>query len=57
MAGVIDCLERGRGEVVVPEPTRVGAFGSIERMLEFVAANPASIVAPRHGFVPHLGSA
>jgi quinolinate synthase len=55
--GVIDCLERGSGEIVVPEPTRVRALGGIERMLAFVAANPASIVAPRHGFVPHLGSA
>ena len=55
--GVIDCLEHGRGEVLVPEPTRVRALGCIERMLAFVAANPASIVAPAHGFVPHLGSA
>jgi quinolinate synthase len=57
MQGVIDCLERGSGEVVVPEPTRVRALGCIERMLAFVAANPDSIVAPQHGFVPHLGSA
>jgi quinolinate synthase len=57
ITGMIDCLERGRGEIVVPEPTRERALGSIERMLAFVAANPASIVAPRHGFVPHLGSA
>ena len=55
--GVIDCLERGSGEIVVPEPTRVRALGCIERMLAFVAANPDSIVAPQHGFVPHLGSA
>jgi quinolinate synthase len=57
MQGVINCLERGSGEIRVPEPTRVRALGCIERMLAFVAANPASIVAPRHGFVPHLGSA
>jgi len=57
MQGVIDCLERGSGEVVVPEPTRVRALRGIERMLAFVAANPASTVAPRPGFVPHLGSA
>ena len=54
--GVIDCLERGRGEIVIPEPTRVGALRGIERMLAFVAASPASVVAPRHGFVPRLGS-
>jgi len=57
VGGVIDALERGGGEIVVPEPTRVRALGCIQRMLEFVAANPDSIVAPRHGFVPHLGSA
>ena len=55
--GVIDCLERGSGEVEVPAPTRDAALGCIERMLAFVAANPGSVVAPRHGFVPHLGSA
>jgi len=57
MQGLIDALERGSGEVVVPEPTRARALGCIERMLAFVAANPDSIVLPRHGFVPHLGSA
>ena len=56
VAGVIDCLERGGPEIVVPEPTRSQALGCIDRMLAFVDANPASIVAPRHGFVPHLGS-
>jgi len=55
--GVIDALETGSGEILVPEPTRARALGCIERMLAFVAANPDSIVAPRHGFVPHLGSA
>jgi quinolinate synthase len=57
VSGVIACLERGSGEVLVPEPTRVRALVSIERMLAFVAANPDSVVLPRHGFVPHLGSA
>ncbi len=57
VAGVIDCLERGSGEIVVPEPTRLRALGSIERMLAFVTAHPESLVLPRHGFVPHLGSA
>jgi len=57
LAGVIDALERGSGEILVPEPTRAAALGCIERMLAFVAANPDSIVLPRQGFVPHLGSA
>ena len=55
--GVIDCLEHGRGEVRVPEPTRSQALGCIDRMLAFVAANPGSIAQPRGGFVPSLGSA
>jgi quinolinate synthase len=55
--GVIDCLERGSGEITVPETTRARALGSIERMLAFVAAHPESLAVPQHGFVPHLGSA
>jgi quinolinate synthase len=55
--GVIDCLERGSGEIRVPEPTRAQALGCIDRMLAFVAANPSSIAQPRRGFVPNLGSA
>ena len=55
--GVIDCLERGLGEISVPEPTRTQALGCIDRMLGFVAANPASIAQPRRGFVPNIGSA
>ena len=55
--GVIDCLEHGRGEVRVPEPTRSQALGCIDRMLAFVAANPGSVAQPRGGFVPSLGSA
>jgi quinolinate synthase len=57
LSGLIGCLESGTGEILVPEPTRERALGCIERMLDFVAANPAGIVAPQHGFVPHLGSA
>ena len=55
--GVIDCLERGGGEIVVPEPTRTRAMVPVERMLAFVAANPDSIVLAHRGHVPHLGSA
>ncbi|MES2960480.1 MAG: quinolinate synthase NadA [Pseudomonadota bacterium] len=55
--GVIDCLEQGRGEVSVPEPIRTQALGCIERMMDFVAAHPASIAQPQRGFVPAIGSA
>ena len=55
--GVIDCLEHGRGTIHVPEPTRSQALGCIDRMLAYVAANPASIAQPQRGLVPNLGSA
>ena len=55
--GVLGCLERGAGEIDLPESTRVRALVCIERMLDFVAARPAATAAPAHGFVPHLGAA
>jgi quinolinate synthase len=57
VSGVIDCLERGRGEISVPEPTRSRALVPVERMLDFVAAHPESVSAAYRGHVPHLGSA
>jgi quinolinate synthase len=42
----------------VPEPIRAQALGCIERMLDFVKANPAAIAQPQPGgFVRNLGSA
>jgi quinolinate synthase len=55
--GLIDCLQTGRGEILVPEPTRSQALGCIERMLAFVAAHPSAIAQPQRGFVRNLGSA
>jgi quinolinate synthase len=55
--GVVDCLEHGSGEILVPEPIRSRALGCIDRMLAFVAANPASIAQPQRAFVPSIGSA
>jgi quinolinate synthase len=57
VAGVIDCLERGSGEITVPELVRTRALVPVERMLAFAAAHPESIVAAYRGHVPHLGSA
>ncbi len=58
LQGVLDALEHGSGEVHVPEPTRTKALGCIERMLDFVAAQPVdATAAPRSGFVPNLGAA
>ena len=55
LQGVIDCLESGRGEIQVDEPVRTQALGCIDRMLDFVRANPAATQKP--GLVPHLGAA
>ncbi len=64
--GVLDCLRLGRGEVSVPQHTRERALGCIERMLDFVAAQPGASAAgfvpgsapsPATGFVPKIGAA
>jgi quinolinate synthase len=57
LQGLLDCLRHGHGEISVPEPTRSRASTSIERMLDFVAANPAAHTRAVHGFVPKLGAA
>ena len=57
LQGVLDCLEHGQGEIEVPEPTRGLALACIERMLDFVAAQPAAATPPAQGFVPHIGAA
>ena len=57
LSGVIDCLERGTGEVHVDEPIRARAAGCIERMLDYVAANPAALATAVGGHVRHLGAA
>ncbi len=57
LQGLVDCLERGTGEVHVDEPIRVRALGCIERMLDFVAANPTRLTPSREGFVEALGAA
>ena len=55
--GIVNCLESGSGEVHVDEPVRSQALGCIERMLDFVARNPASLQAKAAGPVPHVGAA
>ena len=62
LQGVLACLERGSGEIHLPEPVRSQALGCIERMLDFVKQNPASVATPARaagagGFVPNIGSA
>ncbi|MEX8519279.1 MAG: quinolinate synthase NadA [Leptothrix sp. (in: b-proteobacteria)] len=57
LQGVVRCLEEGYGEISVEESTRILALGCIDRMLNFVAANPAAIAKPAQGFVPNIGAA
>ena len=57
LQGMLDALEHGRGEIEVPEPTRARALVCIERMLDFVAAQPATASPAVQGFVPNIGVA
>ena len=55
LQGVVHCLESGSGEIVVDEPVRLQALGCIERMLDFVKANPGAIT--QRGLVKNIGAA
>jgi quinolinate synthase len=62
LQGLIDCLEIGTGAIEVDEPVRGEALRCIQRMLDFVAANPAAITQPAKdntatGLVPGIGAA
>ena len=57
LQGVLDCLENGTGEISVEEGIRAKAHGCIDRMLDFVARNPAALSKPAQGFVPNIGAA
>jgi len=66
LRGLVDCLEQGSGAIEVAEPVRGEALGCIQRMLDFVAANPAAIARPAQdskndpasaGIVPGIGAA
>jgi quinolinate synthase len=66
LQGLVDCLEHGSGAIEVAEPVRSEALGCIQRMLDFVAANPAAIARPAQdkardpataGIVPGIGAA
>jgi quinolinate synthase len=57
LQGVLACLEQGTGEIHVEEAIRAKAHGCIDRMLSFVAQNPAAIAKPAQGFVPNIGAA
>ena len=54
LRGVVECLDTGRGEIVLHEDVRKRALGCIERMLDFVERHPSGSGTP--GIVPHLGA-
>jgi quinolinate synthase len=56
LQGVVDCLERGTGEIVVEEAVRTRAARCIERMLDFTARHPEALASAPAGFVRHLGA-
>ena len=58
LQGIVDCLERGTGEILVEEPTRAKALSCIERMLDFTAALKAKKAGQSAGaMVPGIGAA
>jgi len=63
LQGLVDCLEQGSGAIEIEETIRAGALTCIERMLDFVAANPNAITKPAKdssqatGLVPGIGAA
>ncbi len=68
LQGLVDCMADGSGVVAVDEPVRREALGCIQRMLDFVAANPAATAQPARaantplmsrdsGLVPGIGAA
>jgi len=55
LQGVVDCLERGLGEIQVEEPVRGQALSCITRMLDFTAALKARAAAG--SMTPGIGAA
>jgi quinolinate synthase len=57
LQGVIDCLEQGIGEVQVDPAVADQAVRCIDRMLSYVAANPAALAPKIQGMVRNIGAA
>ena len=57
LQGVIDCLERGHGEIEVAPALGRAAVRCIDRMLDFVAAHPAALAPRVQGMVRGIGAA
>jgi len=57
LQGVIDCLEKGQGEITVNATVGRDAVRCIDRMLAFVAANPSALAPRVQGMVRGIGAA
>ena len=63
LAGLVDCLKRGSGEIHIEETIRRQALTCIERMLDFVAARKSGGISGNGsgnisgGLVPGIGAA
>lgn len=57
LQGILNCLEKGSGEIVVDEPVRTEALGCIERMLTFTSTYPELLAKAQHGFIKNIGAA
>ncbi len=57
LQGVIDCLESGSGEIHVEPALGLEAKRCIDRMLDFVAANPSALAPKVQGLVRGIGAA
>ncbi|MCA6216460.1 quinolinate synthase NadA [Ideonella sp. B7] len=57
LQGVVDCLERGVGEITVDAATGEQAVHCITRMLDFVAAHPSALAPKVQGMVRGIGAA
>jgi quinolinate synthase len=57
LQGVVDCLERGAGEIHVDPAVGRQAVRCIDRMLDFVAAHPGALAPKVQGMVRGIGAA
>jgi len=57
LQGILTCLEKDAGEILVDETIRAKAQNCIERMLKFTTDHPDLLAKAQHGFVKNIGAA
>jgi quinolinate synthase len=57
LQGILDCLVKQSGEILIDEDVRIKAKICIEKMLDFTANNPELLAKAQHGFVKNIGAA